>query len=374
MSVRSSYCVLFALTAVLPAGAVFFVPPTPARASQGADTTENTTSPKTSPEPEVISMSEEEFDAFFEKRKEYADRVFGRQAEYYAKQDGPERTDCAFLRFRSPSREMNVIAKDLTVYALHPGEPQRLRQALPYFPEIVEITLWNTSGEMPDDLWEKLLESGRIELIRNGSRALTFSDTAMRLLSRQTNLRVLQLGDCRVSEKGFAYLENLKNLEYISFGGNVTPKAFLTLAKLPRLEGITAGSFDHKKFTQPVGEEIQQAIASMDGRLEGFGVAEYSYQPVHITVARPLMRMKNLTELCFYGIKGPSKPSDFRPLLEMTQLDTFHIDALTDHDEDVSPSDRTEINRIIEEVRKRAEERSEKLRAERARRRKAAAE
>lgn len=304
MSIRSSYCVLFALTAVLAAGALFFVPPNPARAPQNADTTENSTSPKTFPEPEMISMSEEEFDAFFEKRKKHAPRVFLEwQLKHHAKWDGPERDEHTILSIRSPSRTVNLARKAVFLRTLSEERCRRLIEGVPFFPEIDKLILnelhW---GTIPDDLWAKLLESGRIEEVTSPGVALTFSDATMRLLSRQTNLRVLQLGDCRVSEKGFAYLENLKNLEYISFGGNVTPKAFLTLAKLPRLKDITAGSFDHKKFTQPVGEEVQQAIASMDGRLENFSVAEYSYQPVHITVARPLMRMKKLTGLWFYGM------------------------------------------------------------------------
>jgi hypothetical protein len=320
--------------------------------------------------PEIISLPDKDFRKFTEKRQQYYVPLFGeRAARTYMKRDSEADERHTLLQVQSPNGRMNLTPKTVTANwpvnatgetwnKWHRPSIEQAATMLPYFPEITSIWLDHTT--MPDALWRQTVQLKHLTMVRSHSKQeLAFSDEAMRLIAQQSNLTLLELGRCRISEKGFRYLKNLRNLESISFGGDVTPEAFVTLAKLPKIKTIIAGPFGQNSFAEPIDDETQRAIASLDGRLKFFAVAEYSYQDVHISLARPLMRMKSLEGLWLYGVVGPLKVSDFEPLLDMEKLRCFNMDRVTKDAKDVTPPERDEINGIIHEVLDIVEERVE---------------
>jgi hypothetical protein len=331
-------------------------------APKAKDSFENADRPNS---PKVIKLSAKQFDEFFKKREEYCNALFDELIASHNKENDAAPDAKYVVYIEGPESRVGLTAKEIHVSKPMRNAPRaaNLRhgdrgyvpsfgQMLPYFPDVTCV--WFHS--VPDiDFWRQLSQAPLLTAIRAFNSAEgEFSDETMQCLSQCAHLHLLELGRCQISEKGFRCLENLKNLEIIKFGGNPTPRTFITLAKLPKLTNVQLGPFKPNSFAKPIDAETERAIGSMDGRLQFISVDEYSYQNVHISFARCFMRMKSLNGLWFCGIVGPMTPADFEPLLKMDKLDCFNIDPISEaYMEGGSSSQLEKIDEITEEVRKR---------------------
>jgi Leucine-rich repeat (LRR) protein len=119
------------------------------------------------------------------------------------------------------------------------------------------------------------------------------SDLSMQHLAQVKKLERLFMWDVtHISDKGTAYLRDLKNLEYIHLSGSqITDKSLAMFAELPKIKGL---SLQFNRFTD---KGLERVSHSHD--LEALWVCGRDEKPNDITDAGlgSLQNMKNLKEL-----------------------------------------------------------------------------
>ncbi len=137
-----------------------------------------------------------------------------------------------------------------------------------------------------------------------GGMPIEISEETIKILARHAELERLSLGNCRISAEDFAHLADLKTLRSISVGGRVTPRCFITLAKLPHFcEFVLVGGTpeDNQSFARAIDEETRLAIVSLNGRLKRFAAREHTFPLVHGSILRALGEVKSLEILDLDG-------------------------------------------------------------------------
>lgn len=251
----------------------------------------------------TIEMSKEQFQQFMRNRAALRER-FDRHLRFYERQ-----ADRPLICVKHPDGREPLVALTLKFHGFGPasGVLGELRDAWRYFPEIVEIDASTCRFDaVPDDVIKEFasLPHLRTLMLAGGNAPIEISEEAIKILARHAELEKLSLGNCRISAEDFAHLADLKTLRSISVGGRVTPRCFITLAKLPDFcEFVLVGGTpeDNQSFARAIDEETHLAIVSLNGRLKRFAAREHTFPLVHGSILRALGEVKSLEILDLDG-------------------------------------------------------------------------
>ncbi len=288
------------------------------------------------PDARTITMTEEEFDEFMRERRPYQEAMPLLKEETFipALTEDRRKRAMPFLYVQLPERRVAFNPRSVSI-RLCRHDVRALIDALPHFPETRYVDVWiqferpfgqtphhSQYAATPVPLW--VLEGLRhlpymAQLAFQGG---TFDDEAMAVIASYPNLRVLNLGHCRVTTESFAELSNAKSLESLSVQSGLGPDSFITLAKLPRLKEFTLLS-STSDFNVPIDDETRRAIESLDG-FEVFYAREIG-TVVHMSFVRALLQVKTLRVIDIDSVQPRATPADIEQLKRLPALKYANI-------------------------------------------------
>lgn len=229
----------------------------------------------------------------------------------------------------------------------------RLSEAFPYFPELRSLTISNYEGQptlMP--LLRATYKAAHLSSIKFLDGKLTSEQVAV--LAEHPTLKALYLTRCHISLTDFALLARMKSLEevWLANGSAATPECFLTLVKLPKLRSVYLDAQD--AFDVPISDDVQQAIKSLDGRLEEV-VAQFP-ATVHPSLVSALLKVKSLRTLDIATVSEGLRFADVERLGDLTRLTRFNM-TLAPDDNIVDLAERKKIDAVLIRTSRRAQER-----------------
>lgn len=182
-------------------------------------------------------------------------------------------------------------------------------------------------GEIPLSLMKSVSKLPSLEELCVWSGSWT-AETAD-LLSRCSSLKSLNLGASQICERDFEQIAELRSLEEIRFRSDLSPRCFITLAKLPALRRIRIHGYGDHFPHHHLDRETIAAIASMDGRLEEFNAHGVSDDEMGLWigpgVTREIFKVSSLRVLRIEMILCGLTLNDFQRLQSLDKLTEFHV-------------------------------------------------
>jgi hypothetical protein len=178
-----------------------------------------------------------------------------------------------------------------------------------------------------------------------------FSRRAIELISKLP-ITTIYFGRCSFEDPSLSTIQGMESLEEVFFQSGLKAEAFIGLSKLPRFKSFYIGSLYSKDFETPIDARIQQAIRSLDGRLESFVVNDFSSE-VHSSVVRALLDVHSLRVLNFDTIGPGLTIDDVRKLSGLNHLEEIVFNLPLDF----KAEHQNEAKRLIGEVQKSAAQR-----------------
>ena len=308
-------------------------------------------------EPPLLEMSVEEYSEFTRQRKVYRERLM----RYFCQLDRQHEQPAIQIQ-RARTREA------LTPLALKGDHLIRLtrvmedcRGAWLWFPETTELDISRFEADtIPETTVAQIASLPHLKrLTLATSKSVDISEESLEILSKHGELEELDFGRCRITPKEFSQLARLKTLSRVTVCGRVTPRCFVTLAKLPRFERfiLVGGSrIDSASFGDPIDEETRRAIVSLNGRLQCVSAIEETLPQMHGTLLRALGAVESLEVLDLGGVLVREVTlQDIEALQHLSNLRHFVLAA--QYAPSVTPEERKRADEVVRQIKRRVGER-----------------
>ena len=309
---------------------------------------------------QVVKMDDAEFAKFS------IERDLLRQSKQYLetriRRMSPESRNrsSTFLRIEHPGGSESLVRGSWSLDQSRSGWKDSFRY-FPFTPEVVQVNLsdrkrpdWESQNGLENEAvdedflvaLQQLPHLKSLELV--GGR---FSRRAIELISKLPITRI-GFGRCSFEDPSLSTIQGMESLEEVLFESGLKAEAFIGLSKLPRFKSSYIGSLYSKDFETPIDARVQQAIRSLDGRLESFAVNDFSSE-VHPSVVKALLDVHSLRVLKFDTIGPGLTIDDVRKLRSLNQLEEIVFNLPLDF----KAEHQNEAKKIIGEVQKSAAQR-----------------